>query len=144
MLVLSSIQTLAGMLIQKAKTKTFMTKSGKSVFYFGIYVVLMGVLVCLVPAELISILKLPEIPTAWAIFMGLLVIVIGCYDIICGRNNLKPLIKGSIYLRLFFFTGIFVLFISGQMPKEIILLGVIDLLGAVWTIFSLKAETKTS
>jgi len=121
-----------------------MTKSGKSVFYFGIYVILMGVLVCLVPAELISILKLPEIPTAWAIFMGLLVIVIGCYDIIGGRNNLKPLIKGSIYLRLFFFTGVLVLFISGQMPKEIILLGVIDLVGAVWTIFSLKAETKTS
>ena len=133
------------MLIHTAKTKIyFMTKSGKSVFYFGIVAVLNGVIFCIIPEQLISILKLPEISAAWARVIGLLVIVIGSYEIISGRNNLKPLIKGTIYMRLFFFTGIMVLFVSGQMPKEILPLAIIDLLGAVWTIFSLKAETKTS
>lgn len=121
-----------------------MTKSGKSVFFFGIYLLLTGVILCLIPEKFISTLKLPEIPTAWVRLMGILVIILGSYYIIGARNNLKPFIKGTIYLRLFFFTGVMVLFVSGQMPKEILPLGIIDLLGAAWTIFSLKAEAKTS
>ena len=121
-----------------------MTKSGKSVFYFGIVAVLNGVIFCIIPEQLISMLKLPEIPAAWARVLGLLVIVIGSYEIISGRNNLRPLIKGTIYMRLFFFTGITLLFVSGQMPKEILSLAIVDLLGAVWTMLSLKAETTTS
>lgn len=121
-----------------------MTKSGKSVYYFGIYVISIGVVICLLPEAFISMLKLPDIPTAWARVMGFLAIIIGGYEIIGGRNNLKPLIIGSIYLRLFFFAGIIVLFATGQMPKEILPLGIIDLLGALWTVLSLKADGKTS
>ena len=121
-----------------------MTKSGKSVFYFGIAAVLNGAIFCIIPEQLISILKLPEISGAWARVIGLLVIVVGSYEIISGRNNLKPLIKGTVYMRLFFFTGITALFVSGQMPKEIFPLAIVDLLGAVWTMLSLKADTTTS
>ena len=47
-------------------------------------------------------------------------------------------------MRLFFFTGITLLFVSGQMPKEILPLAIVDLIGAVWTMLSLKSETTTS
>lgn len=116
-----------------------MTKSAKSLYYFGFYVLLTGIIICIIPDKFISLLKLPEIPTAWARVIGLLVIIIGCYDILNGRNNVKPLIKASIYLRILFFIGILVLFISGQMTTEILPLGIIDLLGAIWTALSLKA-----
>jgi hypothetical protein len=117
-----------------------MTKSAKSLYYFGFYVLLTGIIICIVPDKFISLLKLPEIPIAWARVIGLFIIIIGCYDILNGRNNVKPLIKASIYLRILFFIGIFVLFISGQMPKEILPLGIIDLVGGIWTALSLKAE----
>ena len=118
-----------------------MTKSAKSLYYFGFYVLLIGIIICIVPDMFISLLKLPEIPIAWARVIGLLTIIIGSYDILSGRNNVKPLIKASIYLRILFFIGILVLFISGQMTKEILPLGVIDLLGAVWTALALKSES---
>jgi hypothetical protein len=121
-----------------------MTKSGKSVFYFGVYAIVIGTLACLIPGQLIRMLKLPEIPLAWARVLGLVVIIIGTYDIISGWNNLKPLIKGTVYMRLFFFAGVVVLFFSEQMPKEILTLGFIDLAGAAWTILTLKMEAKTS
>jgi hypothetical protein len=121
-----------------------MTKSGKSVFYFGIYGVLMGVLACLIPGQFISMLKLPELPSGWARILGFLVIIVSTYDIVSGMNNLKPMIKATVYMRLFFFAGIVALVVSGQMPKEILPLGIIDLLGSLWTIFSLKAETRIS
>jgi hypothetical protein len=119
-----------------------MTKSSKSVFFFGIYLLLTGIFLCALPQKFISILSLPEIPTAWARLIGVLVIILGSYYVIAGRNNLKPLITGTIYLRLFFFAAVMILFVSGQMPKEILPLGVIDLLGAVWTMLSVKADAK--
>ena len=118
-----------------------MTKSAKSLYYFGFYVLLTGIIICIIPDKFMSLLKLPEITTAWARVIGLLVIIIGSYDILNGRNNVKPLIKASIYLRILFFIGISVLFITGQMTKEILPLGIIDLLGAIWTALSLKAES---
>lgn len=117
-----------------------MTKSAKSLYYFGFYVLLTGIIICLIPDKFMSLLKLPEITNAWARVIGLLVIIIGSYDILNGRNNVKPLIKASIYLRILFFLGILVLYISGQMPTEILPLGIIDVLGAIWTALSLKAE----
>lgn len=118
-----------------------MTKSAKSLYYFGFYVLLTGITICVIPDNFMALLKLPEISTGWARAIGLLVIIIGSYDILSGRNNVKPLIKASIYLRILFFIGILVLFLSEQMPKEILPLGIIDLLGAIWTAFSLKGES---
>ncbi len=117
-----------------------MNKSAKSLYYFGFYVLLTGIIICIIPDKFISLLQLPEIPTTWARVIGLLVIIIGSYDILNGLNNVKPLIKASIYLRTLFFIGILILYISGQMTKEILPLGIIDLLGAIWTALSLKKE----
>ncbi|MGC4038235.1 MAG: hypothetical protein QM764_19890 [Chitinophagaceae bacterium] len=121
-----------------------MTKSGKSVFYFGFYILLIGILLCIVPMKFNTMLNLPEIPSGWGRLIGLLVIILAGYYFIGGRNNLKPFIKGTIYLRLTFITGIIVLFAAGQMPKEILLIGLIDLLGAIWTAISVKAEAEIS
>ncbi len=117
-----------------------MTKAGKSVFYFGIFALVVGILACLVPGQLISMLKLPVIPTGWARVFGLVVVVIGMYDLVSGFNNIKLLIKATVYMRLFFFAGIMTLFITGQMPKEIVPLGIIDLAGAAWTMIALRTE----
>lgn len=117
-----------------------MTKSANSLFYFGVYVLLIGLTLCLVPDKFIAILKLPEIPLSWARLIGFLAIIIGGYEIISGRNNIRPLIKASIYLRLFFFLGVMFLFLSGQMTKEILPIGIIDLIGAIWTALAMRAE----
>lgn len=117
-----------------------MTKSAKSLYYFGFYVLLTGLIICIMPDKFVSLLKLPEVPAAWARVIGLLAIIIGLYDILNGRNNVKPLIRASVYIRILFFLGILALFLSGQMPKEILPLGIIDLLGATWTAFALRGE----
>ncbi len=117
-----------------------MTKSARSLFYFGVYVLLTGIILCLLPEKFISLLKLPAIPVPWARLMGLLVIIIGCYDLLSARNNVKPLIVASVYLRILFFAGVMLLFATGEMPKEILPLGIIDLAGALWTAFALRKE----
>jgi hypothetical protein len=122
-----------------------MSRSAKSVFYFGIYLLLIGVLLASIPQQFITTLQLPAMPDAWARLLGVLVLILGGYYLIGGRNNLSPFIKATVYLRLLFVAATIVLFASGAMPKEILPLGIIDLLGAVWTQLSLKADAaKTS
>jgi hypothetical protein len=103
-----------------------MTKSGRSLFYFGIYAVCAGLLFIIIPERIISLLQLPSMPVGWARVIGLLAIVIGVYDILCGQTNIKPFIKVSVFVRLGFAVCATLLYLFGQMPISIILIGGID------------------
>ncbi len=118
-----------------------MTQSGKSLFFFGIYVFSTGLLFILMPEKFIDLTLLPPIPDAWARFIGLLALVIGTNDIIIGKVNIEPLIKISIYVRFGFTLGAILLYLSGQMPVSILLLGGMDALGSIWTILALKSDS---
>jgi hypothetical protein len=117
-----------------------MTRSGNSLFFFGIYVVFTGLLFVIIPEKLTSLMLLPTIPSGWARFIGLLAMVIGSYDIFAGQANIKPIIKISVFVRLGFALGSILLYVFGQMPISIILLGGVDAVGAIWTTMALKSE----
>jgi hypothetical protein len=117
-----------------------MTNAAKSVFYFGFYVLLIGVFLLAIPQTFLSALKLPVIPDGWSRIIGLLAVIIGVYDVVSGKNNLLPAIKASVYLRFFFFLGVLLLIVSDQMPKEALPLGLIDAAGAIWTLLALRSN----
>ena len=117
-----------------------MTKSGKSLFYFGIYVVFTGLLFIVIPETFISLNHLPTMPTGWSRVIGLLAVVIGTYDILCGKGDIRLLIKASVYVRFSFAIGVTLLVVLGQMPITLIALGAVDALGALWTKMALKSE----
>lgn len=107
----------------------------------GIYGVCLGLLLIIIPGSLISFFQLPILQEGWARMIGLLALVIGTYDIFCGKNNIKPMIKLSIYVRLGFAIAVVLFVVFNQMPSIIILAGAIDALGALWTMIALKSET---
>jgi len=117
-----------------------MTKSGRSLFYFGIYVVFTGLLFITIPETFISLNQLPTMPSGWSRVIGLLALVIGTYDILCGRGDIKMLIRASVYVRFGFAIGIAALVAFGQMPVTLLALGAVDALGAVWTAMALQSE----
>lgn len=118
-----------------------MTQSGKSLFYFGIYEVFIGLLLIAIPDTLLSLVNLPALPLGWARVIGLLAMVIGNYDIVCGKANFQPFIQASMYVRVGFFIGTILLVLFQQMPITAILFGVVDAAGALWTAIALKSET---
>ena len=119
-----------------------MTPSGKSLFYFGIYVFCTGLFFIVMPETFITLTQLPTIPTGWARSIGLLALVIGSYDIFAGYNSIKPFINASTYIRFGFAIGTILLYVFGQMPISILLLGGVDAIGGLWTIMSLKSEAQ--
>ena len=116
-----------------------MSRAGRSVFLFGIYVLLIGSAFVIAPAAMVSLLKLPDAPTGWLRALGLLALVIGGYDVVGGRSDNRAYIKASIYLRAGFAAGVLLIVLAGEMPVAALPLGFIDLAGAVWTAVALRA-----
>lgn len=121
-----------------------MTNYGKSLFYFGIYILFTGLFILFLPNLFLDILKLPPLSTGWARTLGLIVIVVGGYDVVSGYNNVRVFAKTSVYLRTIFFIGVLLLFLLNEMPKEVLPFGIIDLAGAIWTYTALKTTAKKS
>lgn len=118
-----------------------MAPSSRSLYYFAIYLLLAGFALIALPQVFFSTLQLPEIPRGWSTVLGSLVLIIGIYEFIGSRNNLLPVIRGSVYARGFFFLMTAMLYVSDQMPAGILVLGLIDAIGALWTWLMLRKET---
>ena len=117
-----------------------MTKAAQSLFIFGIYALLTGTAFIVAPETLLSMMQLPAMPSGWARVVGLLALVIGTYDIVAARAGFLTFIKASVWVRLAFAGAAILLYLFGQMPVGVILLGAVDAAGAIWTAFALNAR----
>ena len=71
-----------------------MSAAGRSLFVFGIYLLVLGIVVILVPNWLLGILGVPPTTDVWIRVVGVLVLVIGFYDLRAGRNGLNEFFSG--------------------------------------------------
>lgn len=117
-----------------------MSKSAKSIFYFGIYLVLVGLTLLIIPNVLLGLFGLTETSEVWIRVVGMLAFILGVYYITAARHALRPFFQMSVYLRasvlLFFavFVGL------GMVGAPLLLFGLVDLGGALWTLQALKKE----
>ena len=117
-----------------------MSKAAKSLFYFGVYHVILGIILVVVPNLLLTLLALPMTTEVWIRVVGMLVLLLGYYYIQAARKELTAFFQWTIYSRL----SVIVFFIAfvafGFVKPIIILFGVIDLLGAAWTGLTLRSS----
>jgi hypothetical protein len=118
-----------------------MSKAAWSLFVFAIYVIVMGLVLLIAPTTIIHSLGLPELTRGWTRVVGLLAVVIGTYDIVGARSHVREYVRASVYVRLGFASGIALVVLSGEMPLAALPLGMIDLVGAVWTALALRSAT---
>lgn len=115
-----------------------MSRPARSLFIFGIYVLVVGAAFVVVPEPIVSLLRLPPATAGWARVVGLLALVIGSYDVIGARAECMPYIRSSVFVRCGFAAGTAVLVGLNQMPMTLLLLGATDIAGALWTLAALK------
>ncbi|MCB0533776.1 MAG: hypothetical protein H6574_16280 [Lewinellaceae bacterium] len=117
-----------------------MSKSATSVFYFGIYLLLTGLALLTAPNMLLGLFGLAETSEVWIRVVGMLVLLLSGYYIIAARHDLRPFFQMSVYLRasVILFFAIFVG--MGMVGAPLLLFGLIDLAGALWTLQALKGE----
>ncbi|MBV5328301.1 MAG: hypothetical protein JZU65_11795 [Chlorobium sp.] len=115
-----------------------MSHTAKSVFAFGIYELLLGPALMIMPDSILAFFDFPESKEVWIRVAGALVSIFAFYDIQAARCELTDYFRLSVYARssvMLFFT-VFVL--SGLAKPMLMLFGVVDLPGAIWTARALR------
>ena len=120
-----------------------MSKSAFSAKVFAIYLFVIGALLVLVPNFVLSIFRIPPTSEVWIHVVGLIAFMIGVYAWVAAKDENKPFLEASVYTRLVVFVAFTTFAVIGLASPMIVLFGVADLLGGIWTYFALKADART-
>lgn len=118
-----------------------MSRAARSIIIFGIYVVVTGLGLLLLPNTLLSVAGLPTTSEVWIRMLGLLVAIVGCYYLYLGRLNVVPFFRVTVPGRLALALGLLTLVLLDQGDPQVLLFAVLDSAGAIWTWFALRKET---
>lgn len=117
-----------------------MSNSARSVFVFGLYLAVLGIVLLVAPNVLLGMFSLPDATDVWVRVAGMLVLFLSFYYTQAARKNLTDFFQWTVYVRatvIVFFT-IFVLL--GFANPPLILFAVVDGLGAIWTGLALRSS----
>jgi hypothetical protein len=115
-----------------------MSAVARSLVVFGWYLVGFGALLVLAPNLALGIFGLPPTGEVWLRVVGVLVLVIGYFDVRLGREGLALYARVTVHTRVAVF-GFFVVFVLAGLAKPIlVLVGAVDLAGALWTAAALR------
>ena len=97
-----------------------MTTAARSVFAFGIYVLVVGIAVAVAPDVILPLLRVPPAGDGWVRMVGVLAIVIGAYDLVSGRSNAEANIRASVPIRFAFAAACVALVVLRYMPAALL------------------------
>ena len=115
-----------------------MSYPAKTLFGFGCYLLVLGTALVLFPNAVLSLFRVAPTIEVWIRVTGMLVLILGAYDILAALSELHQFIRWSVPLRasVIFFFAVFVLL--GYAPAILLLFGLIDLACAAWTWIALR------
>jgi hypothetical protein len=118
-----------------------MSRAAFSTKVFAAYLFLLGALFLTAPNLLLSLLGIAS-TEGWVRIVGLLAFNIGAYGWVAARHELRAFFVASVWMRVEVWIVLTVLAVLGLIPAIVALFGVADLLGGVWTHFSLRADAR--
>ncbi len=117
-----------------------MSHPAKSIFTFGIYLAVAGAILVITPNTLFALFGLPSTTEVWARVVGLLTAILGFYFIQAARKEMTDFFRWTIYARTAVMVSFTAFVLLGFAGPPLILFGVVDLLGAIWTGLALRSS----
>jgi hypothetical protein len=117
-----------------------MSTSARSVFAFAIYLVGLALVLLIAPNVLLQLFGVPTTSEVWICVVGMLVLFLGFYYSQAARRGMTEFFRWTVFVRstvVVFFTAFVLL---GFVSPMLILFGIVDLLGAIWTGLALRSE----
>ena len=115
-----------------------MSRAARSLFIFSIYVAVIGAWLILSPNSFLGFFGLPPTDQVWIRIVGMCFGALAFYYSLSSVMNLRPFIQLTVYARALTLPFFIVLVVLRLTQPVLILFGVIDLAGAVWTEIALR------
>jgi hypothetical protein len=116
-----------------------MSKSATSIFVFGLYLCALGVILILAPNTLLTLFGFLATTEVWIRVLGVVVAVLGAYYVQAARHELVPFYRATVWGRVFVLLSFAAFALARLAPPMLVLFGVIDAFGALWTATALRA-----
>jgi hypothetical protein len=113
----------------------------KSLFVFGVYLLLLGALLVLAPNFLLGLFRMAATAEVWIRVVGMLVLVIGTLDVLASIAELRQYMGWSVGIRICVFVFLAVFALTGLGSMMLIGFGLVDLAGAAWTAWALRRHS---
>jgi len=120
-----------------------MSKAAFSTKVFAVYLFVLGAALVLTPNFLLGLFGIAPTAEVWIRMVGVLVLMIGVQLYIAARHQAIPLLQASVLTRRAVFVLLTAFALTGIGSPMLILFGVIDLCGGLWTHFALEANGRT-
>ncbi|MBI5932752.1 MAG: hypothetical protein HY867_03505 [Chloroflexi bacterium] len=117
-----------------------MSKSARSIFVFGIYLGVFGLSMLIIPNTVLGMVSIPSTNEVWIRIVGMLLFLLGYYYIQAARKETTDFFQWTVPVRSSIILFLTTFVILGLVKPIIILLGVIDLAGAIWTGMTLRTS----
>ena len=117
-----------------------MSKVSKSIYYFGIYMIIVGTSLVFIPNLLLQLANLPTTDQVSIRLGGLLSAILGGYYIQAAKNNLTLFYRATVYGRFIFAFGVLTFVLFNFVKPILLIISVVDVLGALLTAKLLKDE----
>lgn len=115
-----------------------MTPAARTLFQFGLYLLVAGSALLLAPALMLQPLGVPVPADVWVRVVGLLAIALGLYYRVAARAELLAFMRLSVWVRLGVAAAFAVFVVVGLAPAALLGFGLIDAAGAAWTARALR------
>jgi hypothetical protein len=114
-----------------------MYSTATSIFVFGIYLFFVGAGFLLIPNILLPLFGFPKTEEPWIKVMATLVLIIAFFYLVAARHDIIPIYWASVFGRFFTFLIFMVLVFTKNAKPMLILFGIVDALGALWTLLTM-------
>ena len=115
-----------------------MSQAARSVFVHGLYLALSGLTLIAVPNLLFGLLGISLTTEVWARLVGVLTLILGFYFIQAARKEVLEFMRWTVYARLTFMSFCVLFVLLNFIGPVLLLFGLLDLLGAIWTALALR------
>jgi hypothetical protein len=114
--------------------------TAKSLICFAAYLIVLSLILIAVPDWLFQLFGLPATHEVWVRLIGMLLLFFAFFYIQAARQEIAEVARWSVYVRVSVpcFFGTFV--VLGLAQPLLMLFGMVDLFGALWTALALWAD----
>lgn len=121
-----------------------MSKPALTLKWFGIYLLMLGAGLALLPNLLLSLFLIPPTDEVWIRVVGVLVFNIGVYYLFAARSESRELLLASVYTRALVLLSFALFALLGLAEPVMVLFGAVDCLGGLWTLHALRREAASA